>query len=335
MTEDIFSKKNCFLEWAHVKSNLLVGNYEDCPNPRVSIIMPCYKRADYFKLSLQSAVNQDYDFEYEIVVVDNNVEGDKSPNQSIVEECGAKNVFYYRNAENLGMAGNWNRGIELARAEYITYCHDDDLLLPSCLSTLMEIQKYTKDKCILSAHNIIDENGKYRTKIEYPHRKRRMHYMVEKPYYNYTLYDQFLSSNGFGVGCLFNRNHMLELGGYNKEFYPSFDYALQSAYTYYYGCIYNAIPSFNYRLGINESNSAWVGFNNADKHFRKCMIPKIHIPNFILSRIADALFNRNEIEFRRSWGNEKVYEKISKRDSWVLKIATFYSQRIKPYYVKF
>ncbi len=63
------------------------------------------------------------------------------------------------------------------------------------------------------------------------------------------------------------------------------------------GVVYNAIPTFNYRLGINESNSAWVGFNNADKHFRKCMMSKIHIPNFILSRISDALYNRNEIGF--------------------------------------
>lgn len=335
MTEDIFSKKNCFLDWAHVKSNLLVGNYEDCPNPRVSIIMPCYKRADYFKLSLQSAINQDYPFEYEIVVVDNNVDGDISPNQKIVEECGAKNVFYYRNAENLGMAGNWNRGIELARAEYITYCHDDDILLPNCLSTLMSIQGDTKEKCILSAFNVIDDEGDYLLKKEYPHRKKRMSFMIEKPYYNYTLYDQFLSSKGFGVGCLFHRKHMIELGGYNKEFYPSFDYALQSAYTYYYGCVYNAIPTFNYRLGINESNSAWVGFNNADKHFRKCMMSKIHIPNFILSRISDALYNRNEIGFRSAWKNEKEDKEISKRDQFVLKLATYYAQRIKPYRIKF
>ena len=101
------------------------------------------------------------------------------------------------------------------------------------------------------------------------------------------------------------------------------------------GVVYNAIPTFNYRLGINESNLAWVGFNNADKHFRKCMMSKIHIPNFILSRIVDALFNRNEIGFRRSWGNEKVDKEISKRDQFVLKLATYYAQRIKPYRIKF
>ena len=49
--------------------------------------------------------------------------------------------MYYKNEKILGMLGNWNRGIELARAPFVTYCHDDDMLLPSALSRLMELQK--------------------------------------------------------------------------------------------------------------------------------------------------------------------------------------------------
>lgn len=37
MIEDIFNKRNCFAEWAYVKSELLVGDFNKCLHPIVSI----------------------------------------------------------------------------------------------------------------------------------------------------------------------------------------------------------------------------------------------------------------------------------------------------------
>lgn len=104
--------------------------------------MPVFNHPDYFRKSLSSAINQDYTDDYEIIVVDNNDQTDgPTSNQVIVEEFRNPKVLYYKNEKNIGMFGNWNRGIELARASFVTYCHDDDMLLPSALSRLMELQK--------------------------------------------------------------------------------------------------------------------------------------------------------------------------------------------------
>lgn len=332
MTDDIFNKKNCFAEWAHVKSELIVGDYNKCPDPIVSIIIPCYNRPDYFKLSLLSALNQDCNFSYEIIVVDNNAQDVTFQNQVVVEECYSGNVFYYRNDQNIGAAGNWNRGIELARASYITFCHDDDLLLPNCLSLLMGIQRETGNKCILSAYNRIDKDGNYTFFKDALRRKKHISFLIEKPYYNYSLYDMFLSSKACnGVGCLYYRKYLLELGGFNNDFFPSFDYALHCSYTYYYGCVYNPLPTMSYRLAFGESLNCYSEFNKAGYYFRKCMMKKIHLPKFILSYISCALYNVYEI-FDRNFFEKRIEPlKPSLKDLFIVRISTFFSQRIKPY----
>lgn len=322
--DNIFNKTNCFKINEKVKSILLFGKYEDVPNPVISIIMPVYKRPDTFKKSLDSALKQDFDQPYEIVVVDNYDGEGESPNLKVVINSGDTKIMYYHNEKNLGMLGNWNRGIEMSRAEFITFCHDDDILLPSCLSRLMGLQKKVGRKCILSVMNEIDDNDNIISRYDYPHNK--WWFIKERDYINYTLYDQFLGSQGFGVGCLFNRKCMLELGGYNNQFYPSADYALHSAYTYYYGCILNKIPTFNYRIAVNESLNQYKKFIEVDKFFRQCMAPKINLPNYILKLIIEAKYNISKIQLAIKWGGEKnnIIKEIKITDKIIWKFATLW-----------
>lgn len=321
--KDIFIKKNNYEINEQIKSVLLYGDLGLLPSPKVSIIMPVYKRPDTFKEALQSALSQDYQESYEIIVVDNYDEAGDSPNLEVVKKAGANNIFYYRNLHNLGMLGNWNRGIELARAPYVTYCHDDDQLLPNCLSRLMELQKLSGNKCILSAMNIIDEKGNYVLKYNYPHRSKR--FFVERDHYNYTLFDQFIASKGFGVGCLFNKECMLEIGGYDQDYYPSADYALHSCYTYYYGCVFNCIPTFNYRMANNESLNQFQKFAERDYFFRQCMIEKLTIPRWFLKRVNDALHRINTVTLSIKWGgkSKELINTIKKSDTLIVRIASY------------
>lgn len=330
---DIFEKKNCFVEFQDIKSIQKYGDYNNCKDPVISIIMPVYKRPDTFRISLLSAINQSFRQTYEIVVVDN-FDGDgESPNLSVVKNVGASNIMYYQNEDNLGMYGNWNRGIELARAKYITYCHDDDMLLPNCLSRLMELQQKTGNKCILSRWNEINEKGELTKEYKYPHKV--LHFLKEKDNREYSLYDQFLASVGFGVGCLFDKKCMLEIGGYNKEFYPSADYALQSCYTFYYGCILNNVPTFNYRVGINESFTIYEKFTDVDFMFRDCMKNKISLPKWWLKLLNNAMYNTNKLLRRVKWGNypQSELKKIRWQDETIVKIA-YYSTFLSNYIIQ-
>lgn len=306
-----------------IESKLLWGDLDRNKHPKASILMPVFSHPDYFRLSLKSAIEQDYNEEYEIVVVDNNDNwNEKSPNQEIVEELNNPKVLYYRNEKNIGMLGNWNRCIELAHANFVTYCHDDDMLLPNCLSRLMFLQKKHGDKAIFSAYNTMDDNGNITSNYKFETRTK-FGVLHLKDCYEYTLYDQMLSSVGFGVGCLFAKYCLMEIGGYSQDFYPSADYALQAHYTFRYGSIYNSVATFRYRIAENESLKIYDKFADADIHFRNCMVPHICLPNFILNRINKANYNVSKIRFAIKWGHQdpSLAENIPPIDQKIIKIA--------------
>jgi len=302
---DIFEIVDNFAINKSVESKLLWGKPDKISNPKVSVLMPVFSHPDYFRFSLKSVIEQDYKEEYEIIVVDNNDDWDsKSPNQEIVEEYDCPYVLYYRNQKNIGIYGNWNRCIELSHAPFITFCHDDDMLQPTCLSRLMHLQNKNGEKAIYSAMNTINEKGEFISKQSDWSSKVKFGVLHLKDNYEYTLFDQMLSSVGFGCGCLFSKRCLKEIGGYSQDFYPSSDYALQAHYTYRYGSIFNCIATFNYRIAENESLNVYNRFAEVDLHFRNCMKKHIWLPNFILNRINKANYNVSKIHFAVKWGHK-------------------------------
>lgn len=94
--------------------------------------------------------------DFELVIVDNASE-DNTP--EIVRCLGDRRIRYYRNFQNIGVAQNWNRCIELARGEHITIFHDDDVMLPENLS--MKVKAFENQDVVLvfCAMRVIDAHG--------------------------------------------------------------------------------------------------------------------------------------------------------------------------------
>jgi glycosyltransferase involved in cell wall biosynthesis len=285
--------------------------------------MPVYCHPDYFHDALQSAINQDFQFEYEIIIVDNNDYNDNKENkyQQIVNDFAASNVFYYRNEKNIGMVGNWNRCIELARAPYVTYCHDDDILLPTALNRLIFLQKMTKDKAIFSDSNIIDKNGNY---ISVVFQKKWKGRLKLKDFCRLTLFDSFMRSFGSGVGSLYNRQCLIEIGGYDEDFYLAPDYVLNTLYIHQYGAVRNSIPVSNCRnSGENGTYSVYFLLADVVRHFRYCMCSKLPYPKWFLNRMITAIYNITKVSFEVSCGHKdkSLYSTIRYSDKFITKLT--------------
>lgn len=326
--EDIFRKNNNYIRFSEISSHLLCGSKESIPTPQVSIVMPVYNHPDYFKQALLSAVNQDYDGEYEIVVVDNNeMSLEPTINQKIIEEINSPKILYYRNDKNIGMFGNFNRGIELARADFITFLHDDDLFLSNALSTLMSIQKKTGCQGVYSAYFIIDQNNKKiidETTTLPEHKRLRL-----RPFYKYGLWDSFQGCVvPAGEGAIFVKQRLLDMGGFNPDFYPSSDYAFLSCYTYYNSVCYQTTPIFEYRKAENESLSAYPKYAISDKHVLSCIASKLKVPGFIMRRIVEARMRYQKLHLEVVWGHkDKSYEdSLSFIDRSIIKLSNFLYQ---------
>src|SRR5690348_678317 len=100
--------------------------------PVISVMIPVYEPNQFLLKTLHGVLQQRNDFPdraMQIVLLD-----DASPtveiNKLIAEVPDINLVDIQRNKTNLGLAGNWNSAIELARGEFIHLLHQDDVVLP-------------------------------------------------------------------------------------------------------------------------------------------------------------------------------------------------------------
>ncbi|MES1195737.1 MAG: glycosyltransferase [Steroidobacter sp.] len=113
-------------------NHVISPNNKDSRAPVISVMIPVYEPNHFLSKTLASVLQQIPDFEdgeLEIVVLN-----DASPtvdvNKLLSNISGGESVKTTRNPANLGLAGNWNRAIELARGEFIHILHQDDVVLP-------------------------------------------------------------------------------------------------------------------------------------------------------------------------------------------------------------
>jgi len=102
--------------------------------PAVSICIPSYNYAAFLPQALDSALGQSAR-DLEVLVVDN-CSDDGS--MEILERYARRDprVVVHRNEANVGMMGNFNRCIELARGRYVKFLCADDTLEPACVERL-------------------------------------------------------------------------------------------------------------------------------------------------------------------------------------------------------
>ena len=95
-------------------------------NPLVTIICLCYNHSDFVVESLNSVINQDYK-NIELIIIDDC----SSDNSALVIKQWLKNypeILFIKNEVNLGNTKSFNKGLQLAKGDYIIDLASDDVL---------------------------------------------------------------------------------------------------------------------------------------------------------------------------------------------------------------
>ncbi len=103
--------------------------------PSVSICIPTYQGSRWIRDSIASALAQDYPRVEVVVSDDQSTDGTAEAAEAVADE----RVRVVRSDRRLGMAGNWNRSVQLARGDYIKFLMQDDLLDPTCVSRMATV----------------------------------------------------------------------------------------------------------------------------------------------------------------------------------------------------
>jgi glycosyltransferase involved in cell wall biosynthesis len=106
------------------------------PRPRVTVVMPTYKRAAIIGQTVRSILAQTFT-DFELLVRDDGGEAHASRDAVAAAANRDPRVRYHLNPKNLRMPENLNDGIRESRGELIAVCHDHDLFAPRFLEVLV------------------------------------------------------------------------------------------------------------------------------------------------------------------------------------------------------
>lgn len=104
---------------------------------KISLIIPVYNVEKYLEKCLNSCVNQDIsDEEYEIIIINDGTR-DGSLIIALDFEQKYKNIKVY-SQENQGLSAARNKGLSLAKGEYVWFIDSDDWIEENCLNSIIE-----------------------------------------------------------------------------------------------------------------------------------------------------------------------------------------------------
>jgi glycosyltransferase involved in cell wall biosynthesis len=182
--------------------------------PPITVLMPVYNGAEYLAESIDTILQQTLgDFEFLIIN-----DGSKDGSQAILDDYAARDArIRVVQQANMGLAATLNKGLALARGEFVARQDQDDLSAPERLASQLAYLQAHPDCVLLGTRAAIMQD---RTLTQ------RVH---EHPTFNAVLKLDLLFNNPFvHSSVMLRRERVLALGGYctDRSRQPPEDYEL-------------------------------------------------------------------------------------------------------------
>lgn len=185
---------------------------------RVSVCIPAYNSEKYIRKTIESIRVQTFE-DWELIIVDD-CSTDNTYKIIKKYESMDSRIHAYKNEENLGMSGNWNKCLSLCSGEYMKLCCADDMLSKNAL--LKEVAALDENpEAVLACSDtkLKDVNGKNKGF----YRRYRKHGLVSG---RLVVKKGFFSQDYFGApqANLFRRSVYEKVGGFDTNYTYILDY---------------------------------------------------------------------------------------------------------------
>jgi len=231
----------------------------DSPPAKVSVCIPVYNGSEYIAESIDSVLAQTYE-DFHLIVCDN---CSTDNTEEIVRSFQDPRLKYVRNAENLGLVGNSNRCLELAKGEYVCIWHHDDVMLPDNLERKVHLLDEHPDVGFVHSNLIlIDEKGEIVAPQIWNEDSRRDY--IED---GLTVIKKHLSYLPAGaiifIGAVLARRKCYEkVGGFNPELPHCNDSEMWLRIMLFYNIACIATPLVKYRVHPISASSDWGNYTS-------------------------------------------------------------------------
>lgn len=189
------------------------GDETNSSQPRVTVLMSVYNGEKYLRAAIDSVLNQTFrDFEF--LIID---DGSRDRSREIMAEYQDPRIRLLPNAQNIGLIGSLNAGIDAARGELIARQDCDDILEPHRLQTQVAYFDEHSDAVLVGAWlRLIDERDAEITVWRYPETDLEIRW---KSMFNAAVAHP---------AAMFRTKVVRQVGGYGRDFVLAEDYELWS-----------------------------------------------------------------------------------------------------------
>jgi glycosyltransferase involved in cell wall biosynthesis len=177
----------------------------------LTIALPAYKRTDYIRRALDSAVNQTV--KCRILLIDNCSPHDEF--KKIADSYNNPLITYVRNEVTIPLEENFNKCFQLCQTPWVTILHDDDMLHIQYVETARKILEKYPDAGGFAVKARVAENewdGLFKVTTITDDIK-----LLKESFFFFSHLTPF-------VGVMLKRDKALELGGFVKDHYPIADF---------------------------------------------------------------------------------------------------------------
>ena len=132
------------------------------PNILVSVIIPAYNCEKYICQAVDSALAQQVPLE---IIILNDCSSDGTESVVLKNYDKTPAVRYIRNEQNLGASGSRNKGVTLARGQYVAFLDADDWWEPEKLKKQLSLLEEKKTVLCSTARMLRNPDGTSMNKI--------------------------------------------------------------------------------------------------------------------------------------------------------------------------
>jgi glycosyltransferase involved in cell wall biosynthesis len=266
--------------------------------PLVSICIPTFNGAKYFRECLDSVLAQKFT-DFEVLVVD-----DQSSDEtlSIAQRYATYDyrIRVIQNKRNLGLVGNWNRCVELAQGEWIKFVFQDDLIAPTCLEQMLAASK-PESSIICCRRNFVIETGVGESERQgYLKIQTIEHFfpgltnISASDYCEAVLENETLNFVGEPTSVMLHRNVFYKFGLFNPHLIQICDLEFWTRIAIHTGIVYVPENLATFRVHAGSTTA----INKTSRHYRTVILDR-------LALLHDFAFNPNYAPLRAAAGSRR------------------------------